>query len=61
MHVFREWSAYDDFEKAPLHGTFVISPGGQILWHDISADPFMDCEFVVKEGQRLLQLHGRDL
>ena len=46
---------------APLHGTFVISPGGQILWHDISADPFMDCEFVVKEGQRLLQLHGRDL
>jgi peroxiredoxin len=61
MHVFREWSAYDDFEKEPLHGTFVISPGGQVLWHDISSEPFMDCEFVVKEGKRLLQLHGRDL
>lgn len=61
MQVFREWSAYDDFEKAPLHGTFVISPAGNVLWHDISSDPFMDCEFVVKEGKRLLQLHGRDL
>jgi peroxiredoxin len=61
MHVFREWSAYDDFEKEPLHGTFVISRGGQVLWHDISSEPFMDCEFVVKEGKRLLQLHGRDL
>ena len=61
MHVFREWNAYDDFEKDPLHGTFVIDPSGNVLWQDIGADPFMDCEFVVKEGKRLLQLHGTSL
>jgi peroxiredoxin len=58
LHVFREWNAYDDFERDPLHGTFIISPGGHVLWQDISADPFMDPEFVVKEGKRMLQLHG---
>jgi peroxiredoxin len=61
LKVFREWNAYDDFEKSPLHGTFVISPSGKVLWQDISSDPFMDCDFLVKESQRLLQLHGQDL
>ena len=61
MHVFRQWGTYDDFEKAPIHGTFLISPSGKVLWQDTGADPFMDCDFVVKEGKRLLQLHGRDL
>lgn len=61
LSVFREWSAYDDFEKEPLHGTFVISPSGKVLWQDISSDPFMDCDFLIKEGQRLVQLHGQDL
>lgn len=61
MHVFRQWGTYDDFEKVPIHGTFVISPNGKVLWQDTGADPFMDCDFVVKEGKRLLQLHGRDL
>lgn len=57
LHIFRQWNAYDDFEKAPLHGTFVISPTGRVLWQDIGADPFEDPDFVVKEGKRLLQLH----
>ena len=61
LKVFREWSAYDDFEKSPLHGTFVISPSGKVLWQDISSDPFMDCDFLVTESQRLLELHGQDL
>ena len=61
LKVFREWNAYDDFEKSPLHGTFVISPSGKVLWQDISSDPFMDCDFLVKESQRLLQLHGQNL
>lgn len=61
MHVFREWNAFDDFEKAPLHGTFVISPSRQVLWRDISADPFMDCEFVIREGKRLMRLHSNSL
>ena len=61
MEAFRQWDTYDDFEKAPIHGTFVVSPAGKVLWQDTGADPFMDCEFVVKEGKRLLQLHGSNL
>ncbi len=61
MAAFRQWDTYDDFEKAPIHGTFVISPTGKVLWQDTGADPFMDCDFVVKEGKRLLQLHGSNL
>ena len=57
LHIFREWSAYDDFEKEPLHGTFVIDPAGRILWQDIGAEPFADPEFVVREAKRLLHLH----
>ncbi len=61
LHIFREWNAYDDFEKDALHGTFIIDPSGRVLWQDISADPFTDAEFVVKEGKRLLQLHSTSL
>lgn len=57
--IFRLYGAYDDFEKETLHGTFLISPEGRILWSDISADPFMDTEFLLKEAQRLLPLHEK--
>lgn len=60
LHIFREWSAYDDFEKEPLHGTFVVDPYGRVLWQDIGADPFEDPDFVIREGKRLLQLHGNE-
>ncbi len=54
MTVFREYRCYDDFEKAALHGTFVIDAQGKIRWQDISYEPFMDTEFLIKEGQRLI-------
>lgn len=57
MKSFRAYNAFDDFEKQPLHGTHLISPDGKILWSDISADPFMDLDFLLKESGRLLQLH----
>ena len=57
MEVFRAWNAYDDFEKQPLHGTFIIDPAGRVLWQDIGADPFEDPDFVIEEGLRLLELH----
>lgn len=55
--IFRKYAAYDDFEDQPLHGTFVLDPTGRILWQDISADPFEDPAFVLREAQRLLPLH----
>ena len=54
MTVFREYRCYDDFEKAALHGTFVIDARGKIRWQDISYEPFMDTDFLIKEGQRLM-------
>ncbi|MFC7339248.1 redoxin domain-containing protein [Haloferula chungangensis] len=57
MKSFRAYNAYDDFEKQPLHGTHLISPKGRVLWSDISADPFMDIDFLLNESSRLLKLH----
>lgn len=55
--VFRQYTAHDDFEEQPLHGTFVLDGKGRMLWSDISADPFMDLDFLIAEAKRLLSLH----
>jgi len=54
MQVFRSYGAYDDFEDMPIHGTFLISPEGKVIWQDIGADPFMEAEFLLKEAKRQL-------
>jgi len=58
LDVFKKYRVYDDFEKLTLHGTFVIDGRGYVRWHDISFEPFMDPEFVLKEAQRLLGQSG---
>ncbi|NRA48184.1 MAG: peroxiredoxin family protein, partial [Phaeodactylibacter sp.] len=55
--MFKKYTAYDDFEDQPLHGTFVLNAKGSILWSDISADPFMELDFLIKEANRLIALH----
>ncbi len=52
LSVFRAYRAYDDFEQQPLHGTFLIDAEGRIRWHDISYEPFMDPQFVLREARR---------
>ena len=54
MNVFRMYRCFDDFEKAALHGTFLIDEAGRIRWQDISHEPFMDVAFLLKEARRLL-------
>ncbi|MEY3172577.1 MAG: putative peroxiredoxin [Planctomycetota bacterium] len=54
MTVFRRYRCYDDFEKAALHGTFLVDAAGLIRWQDISFEPFMDTAFLLKESRRLL-------
>ena len=54
LSVFKAYRAYDDFEKQPLHGTFLIDKQGQVRWQDISYEPFMDHAFVLREAKRLL-------
>jgi hypothetical protein len=39
-----------------LHGTYLISPEGKVIWQDIGADPFMDAAFLLKEAKRQLEL-----
>ncbi|HVW02627.1 MAG TPA: peroxiredoxin family protein [Planctomycetaceae bacterium] len=52
--VFKSWRVYDDFENRPLHGTFLIDAAGLVRWQDISYEPFMDVDFLLKESQRQL-------
>lgn len=52
--AFKQYNVFDDFENAPLHGTFLIDELGRLRWHDIGAEPFMDVNFVLKESKRLL-------
>ena len=60
LTVFKDYRCYDDFEKTPLHGTFLISAGrtGQpeIRWQEISYEPFLDIPFLLAESRRLLAL-----
>ena len=53
---FKSYRAFDDFEEAPLHGTFLIDGQGRVRWQDVSFEPFMDWEFLLAESQRLLGL-----
>ena len=55
--VFKAFRCHDDFENKPLHGTYLISPDGRILWHDVGADPFMDVDFLLGEARRALPFY----
>jgi peroxiredoxin len=61
LRVFRQYRAYDDFERIPLHGTFLVDSQGLVRWQDIGFEPFMDADFLLAECQRLLkQPAGRE-
>ena len=59
LEVFKSYRVFDDFEDVPLHGTFLIDGKGRIRWQDISYDPFMDVDFLLKESKRLLKQDER--
>jgi peroxiredoxin len=54
LQAFKAYHAYDDFEAAPLHGTFLVDGRGLIRWRDVSAEPFEDGAFLLREAKRLL-------
>lgn len=54
LEVFKAYRAYDDFEKVPLHGTFLVDARGDVRWQDVSAEPFNDPKFLLAEAKRLL-------
>lgn len=54
LQTFKAYRAYDDFERQPLHGTFLIDGEGRVRWQDISFEPFNDIHFLLAETKRLL-------
>src|SRR5262249_4793737 len=48
--VFKAYRAFDDFEGQPLHGTFLIDAKGAVRFQRISADPFLDVDFIKSES-----------
>jgi peroxiredoxin len=56
LQAFKAFRAYDDFERLPLHGTFLIDGQGLIRWHDIGYEPFTQVDFLLDESKRLLRL-----
>jgi peroxiredoxin len=59
LTLFKEYRAYDDFEKMPLHGLFLVDGEGKVRWQDISFEPFTDMKFLADESRRLLTI-GRE-
>jgi peroxiredoxin len=63
LKTFKDFRCFDDFEKTPLHGTFLIDADKtghpRIRWQDISYDPFMEAQFLVAECKRLLGFRNR--
>ena len=54
LATFRAYRAYDDFEKVPLHGTFLVDAFGDVRWQDVSHEPFTEIDFLLEEAKRLL-------
>lgn len=56
LETFKRYRAYDDFEGTPLHGTFLIDASGNVRFQRISAEPFLDAEFIKSEAARVNRL-----
>jgi peroxiredoxin len=56
LGAFKAYRCHDDFENAPLHGTFLIDAEGRVRWQDIGFEPFTKPEFLLQEAKRLLPI-----
>ena len=50
LDLFKAYHAFDDFESQPLHGTFLIDAQGNVRFQRISAEPFLDVDFLKAEA-----------
>ncbi len=56
LGAFKAYRAFDDFERIPLHGTFLVDGAGLVRWQDISYQPFRDADWLLGECKRLLSV-----
>jgi peroxiredoxin len=61
LELFKRYRAYDDFESQPLHATFLIDSQGNVRFQRISADPFLDVEFIKTEAERVSRIVERTI
>jgi peroxiredoxin len=61
LDSFKAFRAYDDFEKAALHGTFLVDGQGLVRWQDINFEPFTNTTFLLAESTRLLKISEAQL
>jgi peroxiredoxin/tetratricopeptide (TPR) repeat protein len=54
--AFKAYRAFDDFEKIPLHGTFLIDGEGLVRWQDLGFQPFREAKWLLGESKRLLSI-----
>lgn len=55
LKVFKAYGVFDQFEKRALHGTFLLDREGEIVWRELSHEPFLKPDFLLKEAKRLLK------
>ena len=61
LELFKLYRAYDDFESQPLHATFLIDAQGNVRFQRISADPFLEVEFIKTEAERVNKIIERKI
>ena len=59
LELFKLYRAYDDFESQPLHATILIDALGNVRFQRISADPFLEVEFIKTEAERVNRILKR--
>jgi peroxiredoxin len=59
QEIFKLYQAYDDFEGQPLHGTILIDSQGNVRFQRVSADPFLDVDFIKAEAERVNRIVGK--
>ncbi len=56
LDLFKRYGAHDDFEGQPLHAIYLIDARGDVRYRRISAEPFLDVDFVKGEIARVNRL-----
>ncbi|MCP4849766.1 MAG: peroxiredoxin family protein [Verrucomicrobiaceae bacterium] len=54
LKTFKAYHCFDSLDGKAMHGVFLISPHGKLLWSNVSHEPFLQPEFLLREASRLL-------
>ena len=58
LKTFKAYRCFDPHGQKAMHGVFLICPQGNLLWNNISHEPFLSPDFLLQESARLLTSNG---